>query len=124
MTTENYLPKIRGGTLWLRRFSRISALALLLTVVLLLFSGWGITQTGVIYKITFGLIDRGIANNIHRATNLPLAIFFLSHVMINIRLMISRDRPSTVWPVNIILILVGLGLIVIVIYMEYFRLGG
>ena len=120
MTIDNCTPK----TSWLRRFSRISAWALLVTVAILVISGWGITQTGIIYKMTFGLIDRGVANSIHRETNLPLAVFFLGHVMINIKLMVSRNRPSRDWLTNIILIVIGLGLMMIVVYMQYFRLGG
>ena len=120
MRVDNCTPK----TPWLRRISRISAWALLVTVVVLVISGWGITQTGVIYKITFGLIDRGTADSIHRETNVPLAVFFLAHVMINIKLMISRSRPFQDWLTNIILIVIGMGLMAVVVYMQYYRLGG
>jgi hypothetical protein len=118
------LPNSRNDNIWLRRFSRISAWALLAAVVVLVISGWGITQTGVIYRITFGLIDRGVANTIHREINGPLAIFFLGHVLINIRLMFSRGTPRLAWLINVILIVIGAGVLAGVIYMEYFRLGG
>ena len=118
------LPNSRRENSWLRRFSRISAWALLAAVVVLVVSGWGITQTGVIYHITFGLIDRGAANAIHRNTNGPLAAFFLAHVLINIKLMLSRGTPRLAWLANVILILVGAGIMASVVYMEYFRLGG
>ena len=108
----------------MKRLARISAWALLAGVIILLVSGWGITQTGVIYKATFGLIDRRAADAIHRATNIPLAAFFLMHVMINIKLALSRSRASMEWVTNSILIVIGLGVMVIVVYMEYFRLGG
>ncbi len=103
---------------WLKLISRISAWLLLLTVVVLVVSGWGITNTGTIYKITFGLIDRRIADAIHRATNIPLAIFFLSHVLANIRLFISTRKPVLIWLTDILLILVGLGLLAIFVIME------
>ena len=109
---------------WLKKIARGSAWALLVGVIVLLISGWGITQTGVIYDISFGLIDRRVANAIHRGTNFPLALFFLTHVLINIRLAITSKRPSWAWPVNIILILVGIVILAIVAYLEYFRLGG
>jgi hypothetical protein len=118
------LPNSRNDNIWLRRFSRASAWALLAAVLVLVVSGWGITQTGVIYHMTFGLIDRGAANFIHREANVPLAIFFLAHVMINIKLMISRGTPRLPWLTNIVLILVGAGLMAAVIYMQYFRTGG
>ena len=117
-------PNSRNDNIWLKRFSRISAWALLVLVLVLVISGWGITQTGVIYRFTFGLIDRGAANTIHRDINGALAVFFLAHVMINIKMMLSRRTPRLAWLTNIILIVVGAGLMAAVIYMEYFRLGG
>jgi len=103
---------------WLRRISRISAWLLLATVVVLILSGWGITQTEIIYKITFGLIDRRTADAIHRATNIPLAIFFLSHVFANIRLLVSARKPVFRWLTNVLLIIAGLGILAIFIIME------
>jgi uncharacterized membrane protein YwaF len=108
----------------LKRIARASAWALLAAVILAIVSGWGITQTGIIYRLTFGLIDRGVADTIHRAANLPLALFFLAHVFINIKLAISRRRPSKGALTASILGVVGAGLLAIMIYMEYFRLGG
>jgi len=108
----------------LKRIARASAWALLAAVILAVVSGWGITQTGIIHRLTFGLIDRGLADAIHRAANLPLALFFLSHVFINIKLAMSRRRPSKGVLTASILGVVGAGLLAIMIYMEYFRLGG
>jgi cytochrome b subunit of formate dehydrogenase len=102
----------------------ISAWALLAGVIVLVVSGWGITQTGVIYSLSFGLIDRRLANAIHRATNVPLAFFFLAHVLINIKLRMRQNHSSKAWLINTLLIVEGAGLMAIVIYMEYFRLGG
>ncbi len=113
-----------GISLWLKRLSRVSAWGLLASVIVLVFSGWGITQTGLIYQITFGLVDRRLADSIHRATNGPLAVFFLAHVLINIRIAVTRRRPSHLWLIDSILGIIGIGLLGITIYMEYFRLGG
>jgi len=111
----NYLLKI---------LSRASAWALLASVLVLMVSGWGITQTGIIHSLTGGLVDRKLADAIHRATNAPLTFFFLAHVLINIRLMVSPKHPASSWLTDIILIVIGAGLMAITIYMEYFRLGG
>ena len=108
----------------LRRIAQASAWALLVAVAVAVVSGWGITQTGIVYRLTFGLINRGVADTIHRAVNVPLALFFLSHVFINIELRISRRRPSRGWLTGSILGVIGAGLLAIMIYMEYFRLGG
>jgi hypothetical protein len=83
-------------------------------------SGWGITHTDLIYKASFGLIDRLTANNIHRGSIITLAFFFLVHILINIRLKITSRRPLIVWLTNGLLIAVGLGIMALVVYMEYF----
>jgi hypothetical protein len=108
----------------LKRIAEASAWALLATVIVAVVSGWGITQTGIIYRLTFGLIDRGLADAIHRAVNVPLALFFLSHVFINIKLRISKRSPSKGWLTNSVLGVIGAGLLAIMIYMQYFRSGG
>jgi len=116
--------KDKKTKLWLRSASRVSAWALLAAVLVLLFSGWGITQTGVIFSITSGLIDRRTADTIHRATNIPLAILFLTHVMTNIRLAVSTRRLFLVRLTDVILIVLGIGLMIIVVYFEFFSRGG
>jgi hypothetical protein len=110
--------------IYLKRIAEASAWALLVTIAVAVVSGWGITQTGIIYRLTFGLIDRGLADAIHRAVNVPLALFFLSHVLINIKLKVLQRSPSMSWLINGILGLIGVGLLALMIYMEYFRIGG
>jgi hypothetical protein len=124
MTIESTTLEVNKANLWLKILARASAWALLAGVVVLMVSGWGITQTGIIHSLTGGLVDRRLADAIHRDANGPLAFFFLSHVLINIKLMISRKNPARAGLTNTILILIGAGLMAITIYMEYFRLGG
>jgi cytochrome b subunit of formate dehydrogenase len=109
---------------WLRKIANISAWLLLASVAVLVLSGWGITQTEVIYKLSFGLIDRRLADAIHRGSVLPLAFFFLLHVLINIRLKITSRRKSVVWLTNGVLITIGVCIMALVVYMEYFARGG
>ncbi len=108
----------------LKRISRICAWGLLAGVVILVVSGWGITQTGVIYKATFGLVDRRLADEIHRAVNGPLAVLFLAHVISNLKLYFLQKKVGKVWLTDIILISVGILLLAGVVYMQYIRLGG
>jgi cytochrome b subunit of formate dehydrogenase len=122
--TENNKAKNKGYNSRLKKLARYSAWLLLAAVIVLVVSGWGITQTGVIYRFTFGLVDRGLANTIHRATNVPLAVFFLAHVLINIKINISQKHPSRAWLTNSILGVIGIGAVAIMIYLEYFRSGG
>lgn len=119
MELKNSVAAVPKSIKWLKIFTRISAWLLLVVVVVLVVSGWGITRTEIIYKATFGLIDRRMADSIHRATNLPLAVLFLSHVLLNIRLAIYRTNQHRVWLINSTLIIIGLILIALVLYMEF-----
>jgi thiosulfate reductase cytochrome b subunit len=107
----------------LRKLARVSAWALLAGIVMLVISGWGITQTGVIYNLSFGMVDRRLADAIHRAANAPAVFFFLAHVLINIKLAIARRHPSGRLA-DIILIIAGILLMVMTVYIEYFHPGG
>jgi hypothetical protein len=121
---EHVALEVTQASLWLKKLARASALVLLVGIIVLIASGWGITQTGIIYNLTGGLIDRRLADAIHRAANVPLAFFFLLHVLINIKLSVSQNNPFRAWLTNIILIVTGVCLMAITVYMEYFRLGG
>ncbi len=110
--------------IWLKKVARISSWLLLVSVAVLVISGWGITQTGVIYNATGGLIDRRIADAIHRASVLPLSFFFLLHVLINIRLGVTSRRSYIKQIINWALLIIGAVILGLVIYMEYIRPGG
>jgi thiosulfate reductase cytochrome b subunit len=124
MTVENTALEMNKANLRLKKLARASAWALLVGIVVLMVSGWGITQTGIIHSLTGGLVDRRLADAIHRAAIAPLTFFFLSHVLINIKLTVSRNNPARAWLTDIVLIGVGVCLMAITIYMEYFRRGG
>ena len=105
----------------LRRIASISSWLLLASTAILVVSGWGITQTEVVYNLSFGLIDRRLADAIHRGSVLPLAFFFLLHVLINIRRKITSRRKVVVWLANGGLTAIGIGIMALVVYMEYIR---
>ncbi len=124
MTTENKAIEVKKANFWLRKMARASAWVLLVGIIILIISGWGITQTGLIYRLTGGLVDRRLADEIHRAANIPLVFFFMAHVLINIKLALPRKSSFGAWLTNIILIAIGVCLMAITVYMGYFRLGG
>ena len=103
----------------LRYLSRLSAWLLVAAAVILVLSGWGITRTEIIYKTTFGLVDRRLANYIHRFATIPLSVFFMSHVLINARLTLFRKIPRRIRIIDGILIFIGVLVIMLVLYMEF-----
>ncbi len=109
---------------WMQIVARGSAILLLLGIIVLIFTGYGITQTSVIYNLSGGLIDRRASDLAHRATNLPIALFFLAHIFSNIKVALYRRRPGENWWINGAMIVVTVALLALVAYMEYFRRGG
>jgi thiosulfate reductase cytochrome b subunit len=108
---------------WLKVLSRISAWSLFLNVLVLLISGWGITQTGIIYRFSFGLVDRRLADQIHREAIVSLVVFFTAHILINLNAgSFRRHLPNPI--INILLGIVALGFIAIAAYLQFFRQGG
>jgi hypothetical protein len=102
----------------LKTASRATAWLLLALVLVAGISGWAITRSGAIFALSFGHIDRGAGNAIHRALVLPLALAFLSHVLINARLAL-HPSPMRVKLVNAGLAVLGSVLLAVVILLEF-----
>ena len=98
--------------------ARTSAWLLLMAIAVSVVSGWGITRTATMYKISFGLIDRGRADAIHRATQIPMVALFLMHVLVNTKLGLSMRYPRGTAIVNAAVIVIGALLFAGAVYME------
>src|SRR5512133_1497856 len=106
MTITNPTRQADDG-FWLKRLARSSAYVLLAGIAVLVISGWGITQTGIIYRISFGLIDRRLANSIHRAINAPVAFLLIAHVLLNMRMGLTKRHPDRTRLIDGVLIVIG-----------------
>jgi cytochrome b subunit of formate dehydrogenase len=117
---QSVVPDAGKANVYLKRIARVSAWLILVAIIVLLISGWGITRTEIIYKASFGLIDRGAADSIHRAIQVPMAVFFITHVLTNIRLRLPSRCLNKAWLFNSILVTIGVCLLGGVVYMEYY----
>jgi len=104
----------------LKQVAHLSAWGLLIGVVILAISGWGITHTEIIYRASFGLIDRGVANSIHRTSNIPVAALFLTHVLSMVRLRLPPRYLKRAWLANTLIIATGASIFSLAIYIEFF----
>lgn len=117
---RSVVPDAQKTDVYLRRIVRASAWLLLITIIMLLISGWGITRTEIIYKVSLGLIDRGTADSIHRAIQVPAVVFFTMHVLLNVRLNLPSRCARKAWLFNSLLMIIGVCVVGGVVYMEYF----
>ena len=118
MGIESSFKSNRQSRAILRLLARTSAWLLLVGIIVLLVSGWGMTRTETIYKASFHLIDRGRANRIHHDVQIPMAAILVTHVLTNLRLNLPSRYEKRKWVFNSILIIIGVCLLVGVIYME------
>jgi hypothetical protein len=118
--TLSVVPDAQKADLYLRRIARASAWLLLITIIVLLVSGWGITRTEIIYKASLHLIDRGAADSIHRAIQVPAALFLTTHVLLNVRLNLPSQCILKAWLSDSLLAIIGVCVVGGVVYMEYF----
>jgi hypothetical protein len=103
-----------------KRFTKVVAWLLLALIIVSLISGWGITRTEIIYRASLGLIDRGTANAIHRGIQIPVAAVLLTHILVNVRFKLLPERWRKRRAVDIILIVVGIGLLALAVYMQQY----
>jgi len=115
--TRSVVPDARKTDVHLRWIARACAWLLLITIIILLVSGWGITRTEIIYKASRGLIDRGDADSIHRAIQVPAAVFFTTHVLLNVRLNLPSRYLRKAWLFNGLLVAIGVCVVGGVVFM-------
>ena len=60
---------------------RVNAYLALVTVLLFVITGYGITRYQLVEKITFGLLNKALSFQIHSYLIFPLIIFLLIHLL-------------------------------------------
>jgi hypothetical protein len=106
----------RTGQKWLRKIARITAWVLFSGIAILIITGWGITHTGIIYQASLGLVDRRLADAIHRAIQVPLSFFLVAHVFLNV----SLGSRSSSRLRNVLLVAVAVLIVIIIFSVENF----
>ncbi|BDB99377.1 hypothetical protein [Saccharolobus caldissimus] len=76
-----------ASTIYSREFQRVSAYALMILFFIEFITGIGASPStsGLVNKLTFGLLNRIISTEIHVAIAIPLTYFFILHMFIGLR---------------------------------------
>jgi hypothetical protein len=77
----------------LSRLERYTGLLLLPTLLIFFISGYGIVNTGKLYPLSGGLLERGTAYEIHTNIALPTLILFITHSGLSVRSYLRRIYP-------------------------------
>lgn len=112
---EEICTPVHGPEYHLRKVSRFCAWALIVLMLLYFVSGYGITKSGLIYKATGGLMDRGAALRMHTYLTIPMVAAFLLHTLISMRFAMIRWNVKNKVVLNWVflgvgVVLFGLGL--------------
>jgi hypothetical protein len=62
------------------KIRKLTAHLALVTVILFVITGYGMTQYQIIEKITFGLLSKSLSFKIHSYLIYPLIVFLLGHL--------------------------------------------
>ena len=65
---------------------RINAYLALVTILLFIITGYGITQYRTVEKITFGLLNKALSFQIHAYLIYPLILFLAIHLLFSCNL--------------------------------------
>ena len=99
---------VKGIEYYLLKISRFCAWTLIVLILLYFVSGYGMTRTGLMYRLTFGLMDRGVALWIHDVLlTIPMAIAFLLHTLISVRSALIRWNVKNKFVLNWLMIGIG-----------------
>ncbi len=86
-----------GGNL-LKALHRITGILLIFYFSAYIISGYGITKPELINKLTFGMLSRGIAYDLHSSLIIPITLLFLIHAAIgikNMKIKLELDKEVT-----------------------------
>jgi hypothetical protein len=103
-----YLMKVNRAIVWL----------LLLFMVILIISGYGLTKPNLITSLSGGLIDYQAARYLHTILDAPLMILLLVHVMIEIKFSFVRWGFKNKSLLNSIIFILGLTILLLFLYMD------
>ena len=78
----------------IRAVGRICGWMTLALVLLTLLTGYGITQFRIVGPLTFGVLNKAAAQQLHGYTDLPLVVLLLFHVGIALWWRRSSSRPK------------------------------
>ena len=103
----------------LQRFNRLLVWPTLILLMLLAFSGYGTLNSGLVRKLTGGLLNRPRSFNLHTDLVLPTLTLLMIHVLIALRKTLIRWGISEGRFLDAFLILLGVFTVTVMIVLQY-----
>ena len=100
------------------KLNRLIVWVLLALMIVLVVSGYGLTKPNLIRDLTGGLINHRIATQLHYLLDLPLMVFLLVHVTIEVRFSFIRWGFRNKKLLNMLVLILGLTSLLLVVYVD------
>lgn len=72
------------------------------------------------YMITRGFLNRYYGFLLHTRLDLPIMVFFVIHIAINVRCVLMRRGVADRKPLNVAVLIVGMALFAFIVYLDQF----
>jgi hypothetical protein len=103
---------------YLMRIDRVVVWILLLFMILIIVTGYGLTKPNLIYSLTGGTINFQSASYLHRVLDLPLMIFLLIHVVIETKFSLMRWGFKNQKLLNLLLLMLASICLILIIFID------
>jgi len=111
----------KGFNYYLLKANRLIVWVLLVLMILVIVSGYGLVKPSVIRSWTGGVIDFQTALLLHLRLMAPLLILLLVHVLIEVRFSLIRWGFKKRRLLDLLMIVAGLVCLVLIVYIELAR---
>jgi thiosulfate reductase cytochrome b subunit len=103
---------------YLMKLNRAIVWVLLVLMILLLLTGYGLAKPNLIYALTGGLIDWRLASSLHSLLDIYLVFFLVLHVIIEIKFTLMRWGFKKQKLLNLLMIMLGSSWGIFLLYVE------
>ena len=104
---------------YLMKANRVIVWALLFLMILLAITGYGLTKPNLITSLTSGLIDYQTALHLHTLLDVPLLVFLVVHVAIEIKFSLMRWGFKSQKLLNLLVLLLAAFSLILIVYVEF-----
>jgi hypothetical protein len=103
---------------YLMKANRIIVWILLLLMLIMIISGYGLTKPSLIRSLSGGWIDYHTALFIHTSLDTPFLILLLIHVVIEIRFSLMRWGVKNQKFLNLLMLTLGVICVILIMYVK------
>jgi hypothetical protein len=103
------------------KVNRVVVWVLLLFMILLIMTGYGLTKPTLIHSLTGGILNYQIAFYLHTLLDVPLLVLLLLHVIIEIKFSFLRWGFKNQKLLDLLMLMLGSICLILVVYVDVAR---